>query len=214
MSAREIDKVFKSSALKSNKKILEDATISVEEKVQSFEIICNLLGVECLLFDVVNLNTSQRIYPSLVNSAKDLQNLNSEELLLIERNLETSSINNEFQSCLILFLKINRMKLENKSKDEILAAKLNSAEMMKSNTNANLSSLRSLSDKMIQIGHLIQTISEKKRELKEIGEDEFLIPSVTRHQMLRLIPFFNTCYCSETLVSLIVDLFKKKNEIQ
>jgi hypothetical protein len=43
---------------------------------------------------------------------------------MIEKNLKNSILNNEFQSCLLLFLKLTKMKKELKTKEEILHIKI------------------------------------------------------------------------------------------
>jgi hypothetical protein len=209
MTARELDKSFMSPILKQNKKILDEASNSIEEKVESLEIIMNLLGIETFEFETLSLNNQQKIYPDNF-TAKSLQELDSEHLQMIEKKVENSILNNEFQMCLLLFLKLSKMKKELKTKEEILQAKIESALMLKSNSTSTESSLRSLADKMNQIGFLIYTISEKKRELKEIEEDDYIVPLLTRHQTLRLIPLFTSCYNEELLLDTIVELFQRK----
>jgi hypothetical protein len=213
MTARELDKSFMNPIIKQNKKLLDDASNSIEEKKESFQIIMNMLGVETLEYETLSLNNQPKIYPDNF-TAKSLQELDSEHLQMIEKNLENNMLNNEFQSCLLLFLKLSKMKKELKTKEEILHAKIQSAQMLKSNTNSTESSLRSLADKMNQIGFLIHTISEKKRKLKEIEEDDYIVPLLTRHQTLRLIPIFTSCYNCDPLFLMIVKVFQKRKEIE
>jgi hypothetical protein len=143
-----------------------------------------------------------------------LESLNSNELEKLENTLGSNKSQIEFQSCLILHLKINQMKIEGKSKDEIQNAKIKSALLLGLCQNVSNKSLLGQCSKMIQISFLIAFVSALKRDLNEIEKNEYILPLINKTLLLKIMTMFNSCFEFQPLSLMLNEIFSKVKEIE
>jgi hypothetical protein len=169
LSTREVDSILNSKQMKEYKKNLNDVATCIQERIEAFENILSTLNLTKIDYQILNLQ--KKCYPDFVISAEDLESLNSNELEKLENTLGSNKSQIEFQSCLILHLKINQMKIKGKSKDEIQNVKIKSALLLGQSQNVLNKSLLRQGSKMIQIGFLIAFVSALKRDSNEIKKN-------------------------------------------
>jgi hypothetical protein len=166
---RQVDSILNSKQMKEYKKNLNDVATFIQERIEAFENILSTLNLTKIDYQILNLQ--KKCYPDFVISAEDLESLNSNELEKLENTLGSNKSQIEFQSCLILHLKINQMKIKGKSKDEIQNVKIKSALLLGQSQNVLNKSLLRQGSKMIQIGFLIAFVSALKRDSNEIKKN-------------------------------------------